>query len=182
MIKILNLNSERVEQGDIISKVEYLEEISEISGELEIKKIEFPNIIVLSQDCDLEQDNNARAKDNDNNDKFIFSVLVAPIYNSDHFFKGEHLSYLDLKMNTWNKTRTEGKNIMNNDNPRFHYLKFDKNIPVVDSIIDFKHFFSININTIRVFKQRGYKGRAAELYREQITLRFSNYLSRIGLP
>ena len=57
MIKIIKEDIDRVSQGDIISDVELIESatINE-EGVLEISKIKFPFVFVLTQDCDLEQE------------------------------------------------------------------------------------------------------------------------------
>ena len=46
----------RLCQGDILSGVEYVERVDEHKGILEVSRIVFTNVIVLTQDCDLEQD------------------------------------------------------------------------------------------------------------------------------
>ena len=69
---------------------------------------------------------------------------------------------------------------MDNEIPRYHYLKFpDLDMP--ELIIDFKHFFTINKNVL--YKQ--IKKRLCsldDLFKEKINQRFSYYVSRIGLP
>lgn len=82
MVKIKTKSESRITQGDIYKNIEYIEYISEKDGNLEISKIDFPLVIVLTQDCDLMQDykyrwSRSRPK---NNDKLLLSVLVAPLY------------------------------------------------------------------------------------------------------
>jgi hypothetical protein len=95
----------RIQQGDIIRDVDYVESITEESGNIEIVKIRFPLIIVLTQDCDLQQDFNFRygSGNKNNHDKFMISVLVAPLYNADQFFEGNHLDLLNQIMQTFNR-------------------------------------------------------------------------------
>lgn len=184
-IKTKISNVSRVQQGDIIKDVFCFEEYIEKSGVIEIKQIQFPLVIVLTQDCDLNQDyrfRNGKEKKKDNQDKFLFSVLVAPLYNADHFFDGKHLELLNHKMQSIKRTGTKGEIILDNDYPRYHYIEFPENIRIVSSVIDFKHYFSVNINYLRNIKKNNFVCKVSELYREQITLRFSNFLSRIGLP
>ncbi len=65
MIKIIKEDIERVSQGDIIRDVEYIESAKiDKEGIVEISKIIFPFVVVLTQDCDLEQDFNNRIKEN----------------------------------------------------------------------------------------------------------------------
>ncbi|HAU1838693.1 TPA: hypothetical protein RJX18_000189 [Legionella pneumophila] len=177
--------SSRLSQGDVIRHVDYIEYAIEKDGILEISKIKFPNIIVLSQDCDLTHDYHSRwaRKKYKNQDKYLLSVLVAPLYNVDHFFNGEHLSELNIKMDDQlNRNKTPGKNIFQNVNPRYHYVNFPENIPAVPSIIDFKHYFSVNVKYLKEHKRNNFVCQIGELYREQISARFSAYLARIGLP
>jgi len=80
----------RVCQGDIFKDIEYLEYADLINGQLEITKIPFPFVIVLTQDCDLESEFIAR--NSNNNDKGLVSVLLAPMYNAKQVYKGASLS------------------------------------------------------------------------------------------
>jgi hypothetical protein len=63
MIRTRCDNVDRVQQGDIIRDVDLVERVDEISGVIEVRKIRFPLIIVLTQDCDLEQDAKFRLPD-----------------------------------------------------------------------------------------------------------------------
>lgn len=189
MVKIKKGNSSRIQQGDIIKNVEYIENIFESKGVLEISKINFPLIIVLTQDCDLSQDYKYRFGhgNRSNHDKFLFSTIVAPIYNLDHFTEGSHLENIGQKMQQINKFKkgkptTQFKNLIDNEIPRYHYLEFPDTIPIPPSVIDFKHYFTVNITYLKKIKVYNSVCKISELYREQITLRFANFLSRIGLP
>lgn len=66
MAKIVKINSENIErlsQGDLIKDVEFIEYAIEKKGDIEVSKINFPLIIVLTQDCDLNQDHIFRKSD-----------------------------------------------------------------------------------------------------------------------
>ncbi len=183
MIQIRTSRKPRILQGDIIKDVEYIEYVNEKSGVLEISKISFPVVIVLSQDCDLENDyKNRTSRTSTSQDKWLLSVLVAPLYNAEHVFLGEHLSELGLRMQQVNKEKTPGKYLRNNEIPRYHYLEFPSSIPIVPSIIDFKHYFAANLNYLRSIKQKNFVCSVSPLFREDISQRFANYLARIGLP
>lgn len=175
---------ERIQQGDIISDVEYIEYVDVIDGEIRISKIIFPLAIVLTQDCDLTWDFESRSKTNGLQDKYLFSVIVAPLYNYEHFIAGEHLIELGQKMQTISSklTKTDNKNLRDNETPRYHFLDFDDSIPIVNSVIDFKHYFTINVLKLQEHKKSHYICTVSELFRERISQRFANYLSRIGLP
>lgn len=182
----------RVSQGDIYKDVFCYENILEKNGSLRIDRIFFPYVIVLTQDCDLQQH-----IDYDNEkDGQLFSVLVAPIYNAADFMTGDHLSKLGLNAPTYisnkkgaiimtgQKVNSTGKLITDNQIPRFHCLNFDNcnkaNLP--PCIVDFKHYFTIGVNFLRKNKKSDFVCRLKPLYRELLTQRFSSYLSRIGLP
>jgi hypothetical protein len=184
IVKIQKDNSNRISQGDVIKNVEYIEYAIEKEGIIEISKIKFPAVIVLTQDCDLNQDKLFRNDLRKTQDKQLISVLVAPIYNLQHFYEGKHLSELGLKMETFqsNPKKTQNREFKENKNPRYHYLNFPEGISLPESVIDFKHYFSVNINILEQHKKRGFVGKVSELYREDIVQRFSAFLSRIGLP
>jgi len=184
MIKVKTKKLARISQGDIFKNVEFLEYALEKNGLIEISKIIFPYVIVLTQDCDLNQDYTVRwsKRDSDNEDKKIFSVIVAPLYNLEHVFNGVHLSEIEMKMAPITRNKTPGKNLKNNQTPRYHYLEFPSNIPIVPSIIDFKHYFTVNVEYLKRHKKSNFICQVRELYREDISQRFSSFLSRIGLP
>jgi hypothetical protein len=182
VIRVRKTTTARVSQGDIIRDVEVLERLTAKSGVVEIVKILFPLVIVLTQDCDLEQDYRFRRKKGGDQDKILFSALVAPLYNAEHLFAGVHLSELNRKMMVINKNRTPGTSLMNNETPRFHYLEFPEPIQVVPSIIDFKHFFSVSLVELKSKKKTNFVCQVSDLFREDISQRFASFLSRIGLP
>jgi len=186
MIKVDKQTSDRIHQGDIFRDVEHIEYALEENGIVEISMIVFPLVIVLSQDCDLQQDHNFRYEEPrpPTQDKYLLSVLVAPLYNVEHFYSGEHLSELGLTMATFErrKGKTANKSLKNNEIPRYHYLEFPKSIPIVPSVIDFKHYFSVNVQYLKKSKPQNFVCKVSELFREDISLRFANFLSRIGLP
>lgn len=69
---------------------------------------------------------------------------------------------------------------MDNQNPRYHYLKF-KEDDKPELIVDFKHFFTVNRDFLyKQLNKRLYS--LDDLFRENLSLRFCNYVSRIGLP
>lgn len=183
MIKVDKIPiEERVCQGDIISNVEFIEYAVEKQGQLEISKIIFPYVYVLTQDCDLEQEFNNRQ--GTNNDKHLISVIVAPLYNIEHVYEGMHLSEIGLQMQTISKKseKSDNRALRQNNNPRYHYLEFSKDISIVNSVIDFKHYFTVNNNLLFDYKKKSFVCKVSELYRENISHRFSFFLSRIGLP
>lgn len=185
MIKIKKQRKPRICQGDVFKDIEFIEYAEEKSGIIEVSKIVFPHVVILTQDCDLEQDYKFRwsRKKVKNQDKWLISVLVAPLYNKEHVFLGEHLDKLKMKMmNMKEGSSTHIKKIISNQDQRFHYIEFPNNIPIAPSIIDFKHYFSVNVHYLKKIKPSNFICQISELYREDISQRFSAYLSRIGLP
>jgi hypothetical protein len=199
VVGICNTKEDRVCQGDIIKDVKYIEKIGEITDDLDlvISMINFPFVVVLSQDCDLSEDYDFRynkTKEHEDQDKILFSLLVAPLYTAAQVLNGEHLNQLKLpngkpmimqdlrKSKTKSEQQSRYKFMMQNEIPRYHYLGFPESLPISDSFIDFKHYFSANIKYLEDLKKTNFVCKIGELYRESVSQRFSNYLSRIGLP
>ena len=183
-VQISPILEQRLSQGSVFRNVECIEYAIEKQGIIEVSKIEFPLIIVLTQDCDLAQDfkyKDPTASPPKTQDKKLLSVLVAPLYNSDHVLSGTHLSDLNLNMQKID-SKTHKDIMKRNQIPRYHYLEFPEELAVVPQMIDFKHYFSLNINYLEQLKNNNYVCQIAELYREDISHRFASYLSRIGLP
>lgn len=185
MIKVRTQRLSRLAQGDILRDVEYIEYATEESGNIEVSKIVFPLIIVLTQDCDLAQDDDFRWSEEakPNQDKWLMSVLVAPLYNQEHILSGEHLTELNMKMGPINtRGKTAVNNLMNNETPRYHHINFPETVPVPPSVIDFKHYFAVNVAHLKKLKEKNYVCQVSDLYREDISHRFTSFLARIGLP
>jgi hypothetical protein len=182
LTKTKKTSKKRIYQGDILRDVEYIEYVCEKAGVVEISKISFPVAVVLTQDCDLEQDYKLRKNNTSTQDKLLMSVLMAPLYNAEHVYCGEHLSDLGITMASINKKKTPGDFLRNNERSRYHYLEFPANVPIVPSVVDFKHYFSCNLNYLRQLKETHFICALFPLFREQIAHRFASYLARIGLP
>lgn len=184
MIRVKTQQKARVCQGDVFRNIECIEDVTQVNGTLEVSKITFPLVCVLTQDCDLEQDYRVRWSRSKpaNQDKALVSVLVAPLYNAEHVYLGQHLSDLEMKMETINKGKSPGNNLRTNQNPRYHYLEFPEGIQIVPSVIDFKHYFSVHVEYLKRIKRTHFVCQLADLYREDVSQRFASFLSRIGLP
>lgn len=173
-----NKVNERISQGDIFQDIEIIEDICIEESILSIHKISFPYIICLNQECDLESDFK-----NSNNflcDNNLLHIAIAPVFIFDQYLNGTHWG--DIFSNNLSQKRkdTTIRKIVDNEIPRYHYLKFpDNDMP--ELIIDFKHFFTINRNLI--YRQIHKRLLSLDiLFREKINQRFSYYISRIGLP
>lgn len=176
-----------INQCDIFRDIEYVEYALESEETIEVSKIHFPYAIVLTQACDLQQDHDAKHRileqGKGNQDKFLISAIVAPVYNFEDFLQGNHLNQLGMNMMVFPpRSKTPTKNIIDNENKRYHYLKFDEKVSIVESVIDFKHYFTVSVNYLTSIYKTNYVCSVESLYRELISQRFSNFLSRIGLP
>lgn len=138
-----------IQQCDIFKNVEFIEYAIENESSIEVSKIIFPNVIVLTQACDLQQDFDARKRivGGGDQDKLLISVIVAPIYNFEDFRNGKHLEQLGMKMqDQGGRSKSKCSNIFKNETKRYHYLQFDADIPLVESVIDFKHYYTVTVN------------------------------------
>lgn len=181
-----------IRQGDILRDVEHVEDAfldSERPGYLRVESLFFPYIVVLSQDCDLKWDVEARNEKKWKPDKQIESILVCPAYNRELFARGEPLKGLPRgKMRIWDAKKKSGdlttdwKTLIQNKNPRYHHLEGDSALLLPDLIVDFKHFYTIPRSRLYRLHSKCFAGAIRELYREHLSRRFANFLSRIGLP
>lgn len=166
----------RIMQGDIFHDIEIIEDvIVKQDGSIQLKKITFPLVICLTQDCDLHTDFVHRKE---NKSGSLLHLIVAPLFEIQSFREGKNWGEL---MNVGDHINSEKiKSIKNNDNPRYHYLVFpEKEMP--ELIIDFKYFFTVNRDAL--YKRLNHKVCSVDdLFRELINQRFCDYLSRIGLP
>jgi hypothetical protein len=150
---------------------------------------------VLTQDCDLEQDPRCASEQTSATDqevkergsegkwpedKWLLSVLVAPMYNALHFFEGSHLS--DLKMRMQYIPTDPKRKVKINEVPRYHFIEFKDDTPMPAVVIDFKHYFSVNAQYLMRIISAQFVGQIPFLFREELSHRFAAYLSRIALP
>lgn len=172
-------NNDRVCQGSLIENFPVEFKTVEDS-QLIILRATFPYLIVLSQDCDLEQHHasfqNSERKDDG---KILETFLVCPAYLSSEFKAGTHLNELNKNMEKWGGDLW--KQIQNNLHPRFHFLKTKQEFGVPELVADFKHYYTINYLEFQK-SQSTINIRLDILFREDVSLRFANYISRIGLP
>ncbi len=171
---------DRVYQGDIFTDFVY--SVPETTAEgITINKITEAYVVVLSQDCDLKWDAEGRSQPAaTTHDKYIANIILAPAYLSESLRQGDHLKPLGLKMQTWNSDLW--KPIKGNKNERFHLLKENQAAGLPELVIDFKRFYAIPREMIYQIDQSKYKTSLDVPYREDVSRRFANFVSRIGLP
>ncbi len=175
---------QRIRQGDILRDIEFIEDVEEVDGEMKVSLLTFPYSVVLTQDCDLEQDHKTRTGDRAlaGEDKLLFTVLLAPIYNIEHVLAGHHLRKLERKCQTISRNRTPGQNLVQNLNPRYHTIDLGPEGGIPTSVADFKHFYTVSIERLLRLKESAFICSLEPLYREDLSQRFSSFLARIGLP
>lgn len=166
----------RIMQGDIFHNIDIIEDvIVKPDGAILLKKITFPLVICLNQDCDLHTDFIHRTE---NKSGSLLHLIVAPLFEISSFREGKNWGEL---MNVGDRINSERiRYIKGNNDPRYHYVVFpEKDMP--ELIIDFKYFFTINRDTL--YNRLDHKVCSVDdLFRELINQRFCDYLSRIGLP
>ena len=170
------IESGRIMQGDIFHHIDIIEDVMvKANGSIQLKKITFPLVICLNQDCDLHTDYIHREE---NKSGSLLHLIVAPLFEITSFRDGKNWGEL---MNVGDHINSERMNcIKNNNDPRYHYVVFpDKEMP--ELIIDFKYFFTVNRDAL--YNRLDHKVCSVDdLFRELINQRFCDYLSRIGLP
>src|SRR5713101_584176 len=135
--------------------------------------------MVLSQDCDLEQDFKERQKENGG--IVLPNVLLCDVFHAD-VLRAKVRDEENLASREWRVLRQ-------NKNERFQFLNRIaagedlKNEGLPPLAIDFRLYFSIR--TDEVYRRIGHgtsrRCRLATPYVEQIADRFSHYLARVAL-
>lgn len=172
---------DRLYQGDIYSDVELVVDSIENGPELTVEKRKLPYAVVITQDCDLEQDFKARNNTQGNQDKWLPSIILFPAYPAETLKLGLHLGDYDQKMEQFDSKRFG--QIKQNSNSRYHFIHSDNTLNVPELIIDFKHYHTITRNAAYSRMLSGsYVATIGELFREHLSARLCYYLSRIGLP
>lgn len=135
--------------------------------------------VVLSQDCDLEQDFEQRKLGNDQSDRILPQTLLCSLFSREELPPvGGHNSAL------W-------KLIKKNTSPRYHYLR--EGSPAIEGLVhefpqltaDFKFYVTVPTDVLYSQATQGQVQRLANLespYAEHLSTRFAYYLARIALP
>jgi hypothetical protein len=175
----------RICQGDILRDFKF-QEVINIKGT--VKEYFYPYVVIMSQDCDLEQFQKIKSAENlpenDGSTKctcYLPNIIFAPAFVSEQLKEGKHLK--DVHNITQDKLGGDKwKNLLSNHVDRYHHLNADLEIQVQDLIIDFKLYHTLAIeHFLEQYKER-YLTSISELFRERLSQRFANFISRIGLP
>ncbi len=175
----IKLRKSRFCQGDILRDI-YISFGSDL-GESDKKQLErhyLPYCIIMTQDCDLNSDHVERIK-NRGHDKYLQAILLCPAYQEDLFFAGTHIENWQMQqMSSKLKDRIKENNYFE----RYHHIEGDHTSAIPNLVIDFKHFFTVPRDLIYKDRKKIYLITLNELFRERLSQRFANYLSRFGLP
>lgn len=152
-------------------------------------KFRFPYIFVLSQDCDLAQDYINYTEESSDDDKIIESILICPMFNLEDLLSGNHIN---IEKDTWDIIIKKmwvikwdiKQNLKKNLLDRYFSIKSfsDDEIIIPDLVMDFKFFMTISRDVMYSKYTENYVCSVSELFREKISIKFANYLSRIWLP
>ena len=193
-----------VGQGDIYRDVECIESVDyDIgTGTVSESKLMFPLAVVLGQECDLLSDAAMRLPDTPpgrshpaTSGQALLSVLMTPLYNSELFFEGQHCSgvveslFLGSTSTLPSSTPVGGSSSNSGErlsirkglNERYQFLHFGVDTPLVDCVIDFKHYFSVSSKYLLCSRSQCV-GQIGSIFSEAISQRFGFYLARIALP
>lgn len=181
-------------RGEILSNViEYLVNFDELdaNGNPELKRQLHPFSVVLTQDCDLEQDFKERVKANDEGREFSpYSSRCLPSILIGHAVEATELKFGKLDGREHIGTK-EWDLIKKNNNLRYHFIAeipqshdlANKSVP--ELVIDFKRYSALPTELLYQQLESGSCFRRSVLcspYAEHLAQRFTAHLARVALP
>ena len=120
--------------------------------------------------------------------KFMPSILMCPIYEQSAAKSGQHIkeAFEQLELNLENENtyqKDDYKVAMRDWHYRIHVLtvNVDEKDVIENAVIDFKHYFTVPI-TYLINHKNDLILHLDDLFAEQITLKFSTYLTRVAIP
>lgn len=182
------LPEDQISQGAIYKNVKYNYIESELDNSIHVIEYEFPLAIIVSQACDVISMEDLLLNKSGKSIKFMPSILMCPIYDKETAKNGSHLeeAFSTLKVTLQKDvlfTTKEYQVAEKNWHYRYHPFKVSvKDAIVLDNqVIDFKNYFSVPMSyLIDNRKNRLYQ--LEDLFAEQITLKFANFLTRVPIP
>ena len=177
-------------QGEILSNlIELRVDINSITSkctksEYRAHPIEHDYVIVLSQDCDLEQDYNYRTLDRGKAKDELPSILFCEVMNEEEFVGDDAYANILQRSTTRN-------NIEQNNDFRFHRVqKIPKDldargIGLPELVMAFKRYFTVPTEEVYHRISLGHVLRRSRLrspYLEHFCGRFHYFNNRIALP
>ena len=167
-------------QGEIVTGLEQFRLRLDTIGTAVVQGdlVRHPYAIIVSQDCDLEQDFRARQGGNAP-DKLVPGTLFCEVATAEEV-RGKE----EMNSTLWRPVPT-------NKNERYHFLqRVDAScdavqIGVVELVVDFKRYFTLPTDEVYHRIARGEAKRRCVLvspYLEHFSTRFAHFLSRVALP
>lgn len=167
-------------QGEILSNVVRIQVRLPSLGAAEqrIEPVVHSFAVILTQDCDLEQDFKARQGQN-KPDKLIPNVLFC------------HVATAEQLRGTMGITTDIWKRISQNKDERYHFLQkvgddseaLHQGLPELG--LDFKHYFTLPTDELYHRIENGEAKRRCILvspYLEHLSSRFAHFICRVALP
>ena len=142
---------------------------------IEIKR--HPRTIILSPDCDLEWDYQARIGESDPDTKLMSHVLLCDLEDA-----------ATLRETGRVKNRREFDRVRGNREERYHYLQAShtgSGYQIEEFYVDFKRLFALPAEYVVHESEAGKITRLSVLkspWIQHLTHRFTFFLGRIGLP
>lgn len=188
-------NSDILYQGEILLNCSIIEpkvspeDIVNERNELDVNEIK-GNFVILSQSCDLEQDN-------------IDLVVVSSVYSIGNFVAQELTLYEKAKQCAKSKQQSldqekdyenmalecnsiysQIKKIRKGELPAYHLLEKEDSIDFPYSLVNFHQIYSIPKKFLLEFvkNQQDYRICLIPPYREHLSQAFARYFMRVGLP
>ena len=128
----------RICQGDIFTDIEIIESLEVKGSRVVVEKLQFPYVVCLNQECDLERDFNCSTS----KDIKLLHIAIAPAFNFEDFLSGTHWAGIFDGNLTSKRKETKSGLIMDNEIQRYHYIRFSEpGMP--ELVVDFKHFFTL---------------------------------------
>lgn len=166
-------------QGELISGITEIQWVG--PGSEQAQFIDHPLAAILSADCDLTQDHNARLAGLNASDKLLRNILLCDIVTSNEL-KGTE----GLNSKLW-------PSVINNKNERYHYLAempADRDLQGAGYAtclgMDFKQFFSVSTaHLLDQLEPKGVAKRRCRLdypFAQHLAQRFFSFHARVGLP
>lgn len=175
-------SKERICQGDILR--DFIFRINQPDGTL--LEIKFEYIVVISQDCDLQQCSIKKEYINEGKqiiqiNQFLPNILFLPAFSATTAREGTHLKDIyGIKQERINSERWGV--VTSNNNERYHFLSSNSDYQVPELLMDFKLYFTIGFEYFEKTYAKNYLVTINELFRENLSQRYSYYFNRIGLP
>lgn len=177
---IIKKNLTRIEQGDLLSDIPISQVLAINEKEIISIDINFHHVLVLSQDCDLEQFFNAQNKDKNNIGPYLHNVIITPCFYRDEIESGKCLEYMQITQEPLSRKIIE--KIHKDELMRYQHIRKEDKLFIPDLYIDFKAYYAISPTYLYSMYNKSYLATINALFRERITQRYTNYVGRIGIP